>query len=54
MKKLGSILAVVVADDHCPADDKPDTERHCQRPVCQPRWYTNDWSKARINTTVIS
>ena len=46
MKKLGSIMAVV-GDDNCLLDDKPDTERQCERPACRPRWYTTDWSQAR-------
>ena len=46
MKKLGAIMAVV-SDDNCLPDDKPDTDQQCERPVCQPRWYTTDWSQAR-------
>jgi hypothetical protein len=44
MKKLGTML-VVVGEENCLPEDKPDTEEQCEKDPCEPRWYMTDWSE---------
>ena len=35
-------------DAFCNIDDRPPKKRACNSEICQPQWFTSDWSQVCI------
>ncbi|XP_064648174.1 thrombospondin type-1 domain-containing protein 4-like isoform X2 [Lineus longissimus] len=44
MRKYGQSVQIA-REDECPAADKPETDRSCERKECSSEWYMSAWSE---------
>jgi hypothetical protein len=48
MKKAGHLLAMV-GDENCQHEEhKPEFEKPCQKPACEPSWFMTEWTTVII------
>ena len=48
IKQLSGAVLMVVEDNNCAKEEKPESTLPCQKDPCPPQWYMMNWSK--VNT----
>lgn len=48
IKQLSGSVLMVVDENNCAMEEKPETVLPCQQEPCPPQWYMMNWSK--VNT----
>ena len=43
-------IKMIVHDNQCNSERKPNTEKRCHERKCQPEWHTDQWNEVRKTT----